>query len=282
MKQTYIVKPSATPVTVTVDITDPQMVISNNSAVIVPQLVTFSESGYTAPPVVVEPPVVVPPTGTNPIIPTDKKLVWSPDLNKPLPKNSRGEFIDGEFRAGQMTNSTIVTKDGAKALRLAVKATDGNTSNGYRDEVQSPIADNGDMWYEWEQNFEALPTGGDWDGHSWQFHPDNGTGSMVLGLWSEGGHFDIHHNPSGGSSGAVMTPIGARKSITPGKWYKQLLHVKWSAGTDGIIEYWIDDVKYINFKGTVNQTGVYVKYGLNRWLMKKDAVIFYRNFRTYK
>lgn len=278
------IPPTSTPVEVTAESIDGKLTLSPNGLVATVGVSTLTLEAtpgtpiVTPPPVVDPPPVVVPPSG---LIPADKKLVFSPDLTKPLPKKN-GVFVDGEFRAGQMTNASIVTKDGAPALRLSVKATDGNVSSGYRDEVQSFVADTGDMWYEWEQMWEALPTGGDWDGHSWQFHPDNDRGSATLGLWSEGGKFDIHHNPSGGQSGAIMKPIGATKTITPGKWYKQLLHVKWSKGSDGIIEYWIDGVKYIDFKGITSAVGVYWKWGLNRWLMKKDATCFYRNIKTYK
>lgn len=264
MQKTIIVPPSSTPTTVTVDIADP--------------IIQVTQQGGT--PIVDVPPVVTQPP-TNTLIPADKKIVWQPDLNKPLPKDRDGDFIDGEFRAGQMTNSAIVDKDGEKALRLSVKKTDGSTSNGYRDEVQSFVADNGDMWYEWEQNWESLPTGTAFVGHSFQFHPNNQSGSATLCLSSEEGKFDVRINPTGSSSTKSLTPLGGVKSITPGKWYKILLHVKWAA-TGGVIEMWIDGVKYINYTGPTTATGVYFKLGLNRWNMTKDATVFYRRIKIYK
>jgi polysaccharide lyase-like protein len=259
MQKTIIVPASSTPTTVTVDIADP--------------ILQVTQQGGT--PIVVEPPMVNPPTSGP--VPADKKIVWQPDLTKPF-----NPQVDGQFRAGQFTNARIVDKDGAKALRLAVGVNDAGTSNGYRDEAQSFIADNGDMWYEFEQNFETLPTSAGNNGHSWQFHPDNNKGSATLSLWSEQGKFDIHINPTGGSSTKSLPTIGGVKSISAGKWYKTLLHVKWSA-TGGIVEMWIDGVKYINYSGPTTTTGVYFKMGINRWPPNtKDAVIYYRNIKIYK
>ncbi len=173
-------------------------------------------------------------------------------------------------------NSTVV-HDGAKSFRAEVRRNDPAVSSGYRAEVTIPsVSDQGDMWYGYSTYFENFPGGG--GGHALQWHPSSSTGSATLSLWVNDGKFDVCINPTG--SGSVTHQSGPLKTIVSNRWYDLVWHVKWSGGSDGIIDVWIDGELYFSYRGPTATTGRYFKLGMNRWSMTNDWVIYYDNLKV--
>lgn len=172
------------------------------------------------------------------------------------------------------TASTEKFHEGAKSYKSVVKKTDPSISGGYRSELTFPnVSDQGERWYGYSMYFESIPLGG---GHVTQWHPNNSTGSATLSLWTGDGKFMVVRNPSGTNQNTYQSNT---QTIIAKKWYDIVWHVKWSSGSDGIIEMWIDGVKYFSFTGVTAQTGVYFKLGQNLWVRNNDGIIFYDNLR---
>lgn len=263
MKQTYIVKPSATPVTVTVDITDPQMVLSNNQAMIAPQLVTFSESGYTAPPVVVEPPVVVPPA---PVvgIPATARQVFGSDFTSGFGGFETVDIGGGKTAYAQLGRGVIATDpDNAsnKVFNAIVNAGDKAISSGFRSELTlANMPMTGEMYFSFRVRFNK--SAGSDQGHFFQIHPSNDTGSAAFALYFNGNKFSVIRSLKKGEN-IYEKPSQA---IALNKWYNILVHNKWSSGSDGFAQVYIDGKLFLDIKGqTLPGEGGYYKQGANIW-----------------
>jgi hypothetical protein len=183
--------------------------------------------------------------------------------------------------------STKYAKEGSQSFRAEVKKDDPQKSSGYRAELTGFPADQGERWYGWSMYFEAPASNGNWTGgyggHVVQWHPDNSSGSASLALWGSDGVWDVCVNPTGSGSVSHQSKTaagGSLEKIQVGKWYDIVMHVKWSAGTDGIIEMWKNGVLYFKQTGkATTTTGVYFKFGMNRWSMTNDWVVYYDNLR---
>lgn len=183
--------------------------------------------------------------------------------------------------------STSIKKSGTGSFRSEVRATDQSTSSGYRGEMQyngsSYNPTEGvveyDVYYENWRNF-----GG--GGHSMQWHPNNGTGSATLSLYTYNGKFQVVRNLGSKYSGANYYQSGTLQTITPNKWYNMRWEFKW-ATSGGYIRLYIDNVLYYSYSGeTMNSsTGMpYMKVGQNRWSMPSgtNTVVYYDNLKVYK
>jgi hypothetical protein len=183
--------------------------------------------------------------------------------------------------------STTIKKTGAGSFRSEVRASDQSTSGGYRGEMQyngtSYNPTEGvveyDVYYENWRNF-----GG--GGHSMQWHPNNGTGSATLSLYSYGGKFQVVRNLGSKYSGTNYYQSGTLQTITANKWYNMRWEFKW-AESGGYVRLYIDNVLYYSYTGeTMNSsTGMpYIKVGQNRWSMPSgtNTVVYYDNLKVYK
>ncbi len=179
------------------------------------------------------------------------------------------------YQIGRGTVSSSPTNSSNKAFRAEVRAGDAAISSGYRSElVPSNLSDNGDMWYGYNVYYQTLGQGG--GGHSVQWHPGNSTGSATLGLYTDYGKFNVVRSLAGGNYYQ-----NGSKAIVLNKWYSLVWHIKWSTGSDGLIELWIDGEKYYSYSGkTMESYGVYWKLGMNRWAFNNDWVIFYDNVKA--
>lgn len=173
-----------------------------------------------------------------------------------------------------ITASTAQYNEGSKSFKSTVLKTDPSISSGYRSEITFPgISDQGEMWYGYSTYFESIPLGG---GHVIQWHPNNSNGSATLSLWTGDGKFMVVRNPSGTNINYYQPNPQA---IVARKWYDIVWHVKWSSSSTGLIEMWIDGVKYFSYTGVTAQTGVYLKLGQNLWVRNNDGIIYYDNLR---
>lgn len=98
-----------------------------------------------------------------------------------------------------------------------------------------------------------------------QWHHNSGTGSPPLALWSYGNYLSFNqYNISAKKDG--LTKVA---DITPGKWMDVVFHIKFSAGSEGLTEVWINGVKKYSKSGVNNYSGSagndYLKTGLYKW-----------------
>jgi hypothetical protein len=85
-------------------------------------------------------------------------------------------------------------------------------------------------------------------------------GSPPLSLWTQNGQWRITR------FGNKQTIVG---NYTKNKWTDFVFHVKWSTGSDGLIEAWKDGIKVLTFTGATILTGTsygaYMRTGLYKW-----------------
>lgn len=133
--------------------------------------------------------------------------------------------------------------------------------------------------------FQAPADGGAWDGtngHFTQWHPDNGSGSASLGLWSYGDGWLVGLNPEGDGD-VELEDLGM--PIEVGAWQDVVMHVDWD---EGIVEVWVNGVQELAAANVdfASGPGQSMKLGINRWGSGPDGspadddwVIFYDAFR---
>jgi hypothetical protein len=227
-------------------------------------------------------------TSTSPTVPGDTIIVppqtgtrpaWIKEYNFEGSNPFAGLTNNQSCCTYSVTQSKTISHEGAGSFRAEVRSSDPSVSSGYRAELTGTPNDAGDMWYGWSMYFETPTSNGNWTGgyggHVVQWHPNNGTGSASLAIWGSDGVWDICTNPSG--SGSVVHQSGTLKKITANVWHDVVFHVKWGSG--GMVECWIDGVLYFTKTGLNWSPTTYFKFGMNRWSMTNNWVIYYDNLR---
>ncbi len=91
-----------------------------------------------------------------------------------------------------------------------------------------------------------------------QWHTN--VGSPPLAVWTQNGKWNMTR------FGNKITSLG---TYTKNKWTDFVYHVKWSKGTDGLIEVWKDGVKVFTYNGanmlSTATYGAYMRTGLYKW-----------------
>lgn len=188
------------------------------------------------------------------------------------------------------TQSKTIVREGDGSFKAEVRSTDPSTSGGWRAEFIPPLNTRlVDGWYGYSIYFQDWKACSNCGEHSTQWHPDNPSGSAVLGLYTEKNTFHIRLNPEGDLT-AVTIKDG--KQIVSNKWYDMVWHVVWSSDkSKGRVELWIDGEKYVDYTGaTLTMTGTpYFKIGIDRWnvagvnrILYYDAVRVGNEKATYK
>lgn len=177
-----------------------------------------------------------------------------------------------------ITQSNTIAREGSSSFRAEVKASDASTSSGYRAELMTGgYTTTSEVWYGYStyfQNWNAF-SGGE---HVVQWHPNNSTGSAELSLQTAANKFDVVRSINGANS----RQTGTLKTIVPNKWYDFVWHIKWSTGSTGLIELWIDGAKYYSYTGKNMSSSIpYFKFGINRWNMGNSSrILYYDNLRV--
>lgn len=223
----------------------------------------------TPPPVVVEPPPVVidpvPITG----VPSTARLVFGSDFSTLSPfQNDNGVFY-------QLGKGGLVTDNGNSVFNSLVLAGAAPISSGYRSELtvaNLPIS--GEMYFTFTAKMMKDP--GTDQGHFFQIHPENSTGSAAFGIYFNAKQFSIIRSISAG----VNIYETARKAYNIGQWYSFRIHAKWSSGTDGLIEVFIDNVLFQTSRGAnLPSEGGYLKFGINMWSSSAGSPRYGMNVR---
>lgn len=138
-----------------------------------------------------------------------------------------------------ITASTAQYYNGTKSLRFELRDSDPEVKNGTRSEISFPDCENLNRWYSY-----ALYAPSD----KFKFDDDDD----VISQWHQGGgktpalclrvqedHLFIR----------VLGKWHDLGAFEKDKWQAYVLHVKHSAGSDGLIEFWRDGKKIFNYSG---------------------------------
>lgn len=236
--------------------------------------------------VVVNPPPVEPPP-TNPGV--RNNIIFEALFNgsNPFPTSSLYKQACCSYSA---TQSKTIVREGDGSFKAEVRGTDPSTSGGWRSEFIPPTNTRlVDGWYGYSMYFQDWKACSSCGEHSTQWHPDNPSGSAVLGLYTEKNTFHVRLNPEGD---LTANTVKDGKQIVSNKWYDMVWHIVWSSDkAKGRIELWIDGEKYVDYTGvTLTMTGTpYFKIGIDRWnvtgvnrILYYDAVRVGNEKATYK
>jgi hypothetical protein len=177
-----------------------------------------------------------------------------------------------------ITASTTQKYNGTKSIRFELRDTDKEVQSGTRAEITFPIAKNNNRWYSYAMYIPSA-----------DYKPD--ATDEVITQWHQGG----------GATPALCLRTKDDKlwlrvlgkwidlgKLDKDKWHTYVMHVKHTAGSDGLIEIWRDGVKILNRTGPNSYpiTGTYHlpfwKFGIyksywngNRTSATKKRVLYF-------
>lgn len=167
-----------------------------------------------------------------------------------------------KFGTYSINRVNTTARTGSYSTRYELRKTDGLIGYGKRSEAlryskSEPVA-KVERWYAASY---YLPTDYVTDAAPeivTQWHTN--VGSPPLALWTQNGQWRITR------FGNKQTILGA---YTKNKWTDFVFHVKWSTGSDGLVEAWKDGVKVLTFNGPTllsgTTYGAYMRTGLYKW-----------------
>lgn len=149
-----------------------------------------------------------------------------------------------------------------KSLKFDLRSTDAIVSSSKRAEIQlagTDAPETSERWYGlryWLEKYDA-------DGGAeslLQWHDVDGT-TPPLSLQVQSGRMRIMQSFTSGNIPYDLGPTDM------GKWINIVIHVKWTTGTNGLLEVWRDGTKIVNKQGvrTNSKGGSYMKIGINKW-----------------
>ena len=176
---------------------------------------------------------------------------------------------DGKPQVKAYRQATLVpVRDGSYSVRFALEKGDPVINNGTRCELSAGLEPKGaERWY----GFSIyLPSSWAYDQAAeivtqWHQHWNIGS-SPPLAIMTHKGQWVISQNWEGPYY--KDTPVGAYQRS---RWTDWVVHVKWSAGSDGRLSIWKDGQPVPGFynkqgKNTYNSTyGNYMKIGIYKW-----------------
>jgi hypothetical protein len=158
---------------------------------------------------------------------------------------------------------------GGSAARFELRRADPAINGGTRTELATPLEPRGaERWYafsiylpkSWQKDrsTEILA----------QWHQDASiAGNPPLAIATDRGRWEILGAGDGGGDGR-QTIVGAYRT---GRWTDWLVHAKWSAGSDGVLQVWQDGKPvrgYADRRGPNTYSGPkgnYLKVGIYKW-----------------
>jgi hypothetical protein len=216
-------------------------------------------------------------TGSISALAARSNLIFNLDFEGSNPFDENKVYKQG-CCSYSVTQSNSIAREGSSSFRAEVKASDASVSSGYRAELTTGGYNTSgtEVWVGYSSYFQDWNSFGGGE-HVVQWHPNNGSGSAELSLQTAANKFDVVRSLNG-TNYRQTTGV---KTIVSNKWYDFVWHIKWSTGTTGLIELWIDGEKYYSFTGkTMSSTAPYFKLGINRWNMGNSSrVLYYDNLR---
>ena len=169
--------------------------------------------------------------------------------------------------------SLVPVRDGSYSVRFALEKGDPVINNGTRCELSAGLEPKGaERWY----GFSIyLPRSWAYDQAAeivtqWHQHWSIGS-SPPLAIVTRRGQWEISQNWEGPYYS--NTPVGEYQRS---RWTDWVMHVKWSAGSDGVLSIWKDGRPVPGFynkqgKNTYNSTyGNYMKIGIYKWAWSQN------------
>ena len=226
-----------------------------------------NHSAWTATPVAVTIPGAVPP-------PVPGTVLWS--CNFPNSATDCGFFEQAKVEG----RATVVTggRTGGKAVRLHTKVGDNNVA-GSGDHERNDLTLS-------QSTTDCYAGRTQWWGHSIKFPSDYVQPPMsTSSSWNFGIVFDFHNsNPGGGQANFQLNampataispdrPTGLSFQVAYGNqsdpttqttaigpivknvWYDFVYHIKWSSGSDGFIDAWVNGTKHLAYRGPTLYAG---------------------------
>jgi hypothetical protein len=204
----------------------------------------------------------IPPATIPPVITTRKNIInyWDYESSNYAP----WKFTQLGTKSKP---STLHARAGKQSMRFELNKTDPDQAASKRTEFNlAPETSNPvERWYGISYYVDApYPADPSCPEIWFQWH-HNGDGPPPLALWSYGTTFGINQRVSS-TAKEVYTKLG---SITTGKWMDFVWHIKWSSGSDGLIEVWMNGTKLLTKLGANNWAGSagknYLKTGIYKW-----------------
>ncbi|WP_205511038.1 polysaccharide lyase [Longitalea arenae] len=161
-------------------------------------------------------------------------------------ENADGSWFDNSYAKLQaaasysITASTAQRYSGTRSVRFELRDTDPEVQSGTRAEITFPVSTNNNRWYSYAMYVPSA-----------DYKPD--ATDEVITQWHQGG----------GTTPALCLRTKDDKlwlrvmsetwidlgQLDKDKWHTYVLHVKHTAGSDGLIEIWRDGVKILNRTG---------------------------------
>ena len=208
------------------------------------------------------------PTASNPPPPgISPKALWSCDF----PHAPTDCGLDEQ--TAEPTRATLVSpgRDGPNAVQLTTQPGDSNLAgSGTAERADLSLAASSDYCNQGQE---------EWWAHSLKF-PSGYTAPTSGSTWNWGVVFDFHHTGSTGQANfqIISVPTGLELWIAGGTtvvtattdpgafsvslgpvienvWYDFVYHVKWSSGSDGFFQAWLNGQQVMNFSGPTLYAG---------------------------
>jgi Polysaccharide lyase len=205
-----------------------------------------------------------------------------------------------QYNIRNVGNSTakIVTRpvaQGRYAGRFQVFPTTGTNPNDRAEVVASQATSGGypgqTWWYGWSTYFPGPPQdwwdrGGDWNNITQFSSTDNVPSQMAIGI-------DASHRRSSliYAEGMPFRRKRILATLRYNHWYKFLVHARWSIGSDGFVEMWLDGKRVVprvygatlrkqNSPATSDFTspGMYVSQGIYRHAYRSTNTVIHDGF----
>lgn len=226
--------------------------------------------------IVVPPPPPPPVDTTKPKPPVDTVIVTPPPVTR---KNlSLESTFETNYNGWNITDQTCCAysaalssdfaRAGKKSMRIELRRGDPLISSSARAEIEpdagSSNSESSEAWYGF-----SMYVPNDWfvstnPESPIQFHQSpNVSGSEPVGLWIDGANFEIMVTKGLNKGNTYITGPLVKK----GAWNDIVLHIKWDAGTNGIVQAWANGAQFADYKGVTNfpGQGYYAKVGAYKW-----------------
>ena len=196
-----------------------------------------------------------------------------------------------EKESGRVSTVESPVRQGRYAARFEVRSGDNNVAGsgtGERAEVLDPGGTNSDAsegreaYWAWSTYFPSdfdAPMG-QWNVFT-QFHHSGSTGQSNI-------HFDVRDLSTiglrvmGGNANSPTRRDFTLASLTRGKWYDFVFHVRWASDNTGFVEVWVDGNKVVDKTNTPTlYSGMfaYLKQGYYRSAHSGTTVIYHDGTR---
>lgn len=195
-----------------------------------------------------------------------RSLTWENASDRTLPGSAPSGWNKQVCCTDSAQLSTATVRSGGYASRFELRDTDPIVSSSKRAELTTsvPDSDNAERWYGFSIYLPADTWGADPSAEVLaQWHQVSNNGSPPLSIDTRNGNWEV------ATFGQPVTLTGGSQAYATNRWTDWVVHVKWFATTQGLIEIWRDGVLVFSQTGKATKpadnAGVYTKFGVYKW-----------------